>query len=280
MKGGGVLGIAYAGSLKVLEENNILQGIEKVAGTSAGSIVSTLVALKYTAKEIYDIVNTLDFKSFEDGLNPFRVISEYGLYKGDFALSWLHSIVDKKAGQNATFLDLRKQGFLDLHVIATNLRSRNYEIFSFDTTPDVMVAEAIRASMSIPIFFDAFKFSNWNTDTVYEDGGVMLNYPISIFDKTNAPSDTLGFYLHDVNQIANEPVSYGHLGEYIKASFDCSLSAQDAYVLGSPEILKRTIIIDDLGISATNFSLSNDQKQELYQSGITAAENYLKNKQL
>ena len=35
-EGGGVRGIAYAGALQVLEQNNILPDIRRVAGTSAG----------------------------------------------------------------------------------------------------------------------------------------------------------------------------------------------------------------------------------------------------
>ncbi len=38
LEGGGVRGLAYAGALEVLEQKNILQHIEKVAGSSAGAI--------------------------------------------------------------------------------------------------------------------------------------------------------------------------------------------------------------------------------------------------
>ena len=37
-EGGGVKGIAYAGAIGVLEERDILAGIQRVAGTSAGAI--------------------------------------------------------------------------------------------------------------------------------------------------------------------------------------------------------------------------------------------------
>ena len=43
--GGGIRGIAHAGVLKALEENNIK--IEAVGGTSAGSIVAALYAMGY-----------------------------------------------------------------------------------------------------------------------------------------------------------------------------------------------------------------------------------------
>ena len=39
-KGGGVLGIAYAGAIESLEEKGLLKNIKRVAGTSAGSNTS------------------------------------------------------------------------------------------------------------------------------------------------------------------------------------------------------------------------------------------------
>ncbi len=46
-EGGGVLGIAYGGALEILEKEKVAQDIENIAGTSAGSIVALMVALKY-----------------------------------------------------------------------------------------------------------------------------------------------------------------------------------------------------------------------------------------
>ena len=45
LSGGGVRGIAHAGVLKALEENNIK--IDVIGGTSAGSMVSSLYAIGY-----------------------------------------------------------------------------------------------------------------------------------------------------------------------------------------------------------------------------------------
>ena len=51
LSGGGIRGIAHAGVLKALEENNIK--IEAVGGTSAGSIVAALYAMGYKPYYIY-----------------------------------------------------------------------------------------------------------------------------------------------------------------------------------------------------------------------------------
>lgn len=43
LSGGGIRGIAHAGVLKALEENNIK--IDAIGGTSSGSIIATLYAM-------------------------------------------------------------------------------------------------------------------------------------------------------------------------------------------------------------------------------------------
>ena len=46
-EGGGVKGIAYAGALKELEKKGLLTSLQRVAGTSAGAITATLLAVGY-----------------------------------------------------------------------------------------------------------------------------------------------------------------------------------------------------------------------------------------
>ena len=45
LSGGGIRGIAHAGVLKALEENNIK--IDAIGGTSSGSLIASLYALGY-----------------------------------------------------------------------------------------------------------------------------------------------------------------------------------------------------------------------------------------
>ena len=63
--------------------------VKQVAGTSAGAITAVMVALGYSAPEIKTIIMSLDFKQFEDGWDPLRIPTEYGLYKGNAFLTWL-----------------------------------------------------------------------------------------------------------------------------------------------------------------------------------------------
>lgn len=270
-KGGGVLGIAYAGAIEAMDEQKILSNIERVAGTSAGAITACLVALKYTSAEIKEIVNSTDFKSFEDSTNPFRLFTSYGLYKGDAFLTWIKKLVIKKGlNENATFTDFKKAGYLDLHVFATDLNTKTLKRFSFDDTPNTIVVEAVRASMSIPFFFKAWKFSNSIPDNhVYVDGGMVYNFPMTAFDSDGKDNlETIGLFLSDINgSVSSNNLDYNYLPQYTKMLIETILSSQDIFIKTDQEEITRTIVIDDLGLSSTNFNISDADKARLFESG-------------
>jgi NTE family protein len=279
-KGGGVLGIAYAGALQVIEQNGILQNLQRAAGTSAGAITAALVALRYSAADIKAIVNATNFKSFEDGLNPLRVATKYGLYEGDAFLAWMQErITNKGLAATATFADFKNAGMMDLHVFSTDLNMGTVREFSFETSPNVVVAEAVRASMSIPLFFRAWQFSNNNPDNhIYVDGGMVLNFPIRTFDSGTIPNpQTLGLFLTDLTPQPPNTLSYDHLEQYVRITFDTILNAQNINFFNDPADIARTMKIDNLGMSATDFGLTQQQQTALFNSGVTAATKFLAN---
>jgi NTE family protein len=280
-EGGGVKGIAYAGALEVLTEYNILPQIKQVAGTSAGAITATLVALGYTAADIKAIIMSMDFKQFEDGWDPLRLATEYGLYKGDDFLKWIQKMIASKVstGANATFADLYNQNGIGLYVFATDLNIYDIRQFSHIDTPTVPIAEAVRASMSIPMFFKAWKFSNNNPDDhVYVDGGTVLNYPITVFDTADEPYNpqTLGFFLVDADgQKQPNTLTYDEPVAYFKALFETLLDSQVIDFSKDEDMEKRTVQINDFGIAATDFNITPAQKQQLYDSGMQATKKFL-----
>ncbi|THU38095.1 hypothetical protein FAM09_15530 [Niastella caeni] len=280
-EGGGVKGIAYAGALQVLTDCGIMPQIKQVAGTSAGAITATLVALGYTAPEIKSIIMSMDFKQFEDGWDPLRLPTEYGLYKGNTFLVWIQKMIADKAskGPNATFADLYNQNGIGLFVFATDLNLYSIKQFSHLDTPNVPIAEAVRASMSIPMFFKAWKFSNnLPDDHIYVDGGVVLNYPLTVFDTPQNPDNpqTLGLYLYDRNGNKKpNALDFDQPIEYCKVLFETLLDSQDIDFEENESMEKRTIKIDDFGIAATDFGLTQQQKEQLYKSGVYYTEAYL-----
>jgi NTE family protein len=236
--------------------------------------------MKFNAKEIKEIINYTNFKSFQDYFNPFRLFQSYGIFKGDKILKWLEQIIAKKGLKpTATFKDFKESGFLNLCIFSTDLNEKNIKKFSFETTPNVVLVEAIRASISIPLYFKAYKFKNNNPDDhLYIDGGVVYNYPLTAFDKNGLSNfETLGFHLDTLNKSDIEPLNYNHPFKYVSRLLSTSLKAQNVLLNNSSDDLKRTVKINDYDISVTDFNISNENKEKLYQSGIQYTNSYLNN---
>jgi NTE family protein len=218
-EGGGVKGVAYGGVFEVLEQRQITPQIQSVAGTSAGAITATMMRLK----EFLKIMITLNFEKFEDGcelIGPFRLIRHFGWFKGNYFLKLMESYIKEKTGDGrATFRDLvekyRDRHFKRLYVFGTNLTQEAVQKFSYETTPDVAVADAVRISMSIPFFFQTRYYEQNGSNDPYCDGGVLNNYPIDTFDEQHSGVDpdsghqmlhrtpnkgTLGFHFVDPSQ--------------------------------------------------------------------------------
>lgn len=314
-EGGGVKGIAYVGALEVLEAKGILPNITRVGGTSAGAITALLLGLNYSNSEIKDILGRLNFRSFLDdswGIirDTDRLIKEFGWYKGDFFREWVAHLIEAKAGnRNATFQEIKGAGrFREIYLMGTNLSTRFGEVFSWEHTPRLCVADAVRISMSIPLFFAAKRSLRGD---VYVDGGVLENYPIKLFDREkyvdpefrrqtayydahNAQIDqlnrginhytfnkqTLGFRLDSAQEIAvfrdqAEPV-HNKIDDFFTYSWalvETILESQENRHLHDDD-WQRTIYIDTLDVGTTDFDISEQKNLALIQSGRDGCARY------
>lgn len=155
-----MLGTAYAGAIEALDDYKLYDKVLRVGGTSSGSITAALVGLRFTSQEIKEITHAIPFQDFGDHWDPVRILTKYGIYKGDAFLAWMKGVITNKTGiQDITFAQWVERGFLELKVFATDLNTSSIREFSNQTTPDVIVAESLRASMAVPFFFSAWKIS-------------------------------------------------------------------------------------------------------------------------
>lgn len=318
-EGGGVKGIAYVGAMEVFEERGILSQIERVGGTSAGAINATLFALGFTSAEQEKLLKKLDFKTFLDdqwgiARDTKRLIERFGWYRGDTFHEWISKRVKEKLGnEGATFNDLDAAGRPKLYVYGTNLSTHFSEVFSVEHTPTTRIADAVRISMSIPLFFAAVRNAR---DDVYVDGGMLDNYPVKVFDRDKYIADerrgsmgvdteyykrendsflkthpdgsryvynreTLGFRLDTKEEIAMfrygaEPphTKIDDFFDYVKALIGTLLDAQSNTHLHDDD-WHRTVYIDTLGVGTTDFDIDGKTKNALKESGRTGAESYL-----
>jgi NTE family protein len=290
-EGGGVKGVAYGGALEVLDHHAILDQIENVAGTSAGAITATMLALGYSADYIRDKMLNLDFKTFKDG-NFFsdieRFATQFGWYKGEVFLKFMQDQVAGALGSpDATFSDLnnmRLQGnnkFKDLQVVGTNLSERIDRVFSYALTPGIAIADAVRISMSYPLFFASRTLDG----DVYIDGGVIRNYPLGLFDTQTSDEANPGVYLRHPNfktlgfhlgKNVIDKHTIANLDEYAGNLFETILAVQDVALMDNADDVKRTVFINSLGIQSTDFDITPQQKMDLIKQGHEATANYLR----
>ncbi len=223
-EGAGIRGLAYAGVVEELEKQGKLKNIKNVGGTSAGAIIALGLALKMNSTEIKNMIYNTDFQQFNDGGFLFfgglqRMKRYYGWYKGKKVVQWLEKIIVSKTNNvNITFQQMHNLGYPDLFVTATCLNLQSKKILSYKTYPNMKIKDAIRISMSIPMYFEAV-FVDKNGGVVYHpknkknldimvDGGILANFPIDLFDsfdmenKTRMINDkTLGFKIETEEQL-------------------------------------------------------------------------------
>jgi NTE family protein len=304
-EGGGVKGVGLAGAYSVLEEHGYR--VQNVAGTSAGAITAALIAAGYTAEELKKIVFELDFLQFEDKGWEDRIplfgkgvslLSDQGIYEGNRFREWIGGLLEEK--HIKTFADLRT-GDEDprfayrLQVIASDVSARRLLVLPRDAAilgiePDELeVALAVRMSMSIPIFFEPVRIENKQTnhEHLIVDGGMLSNYPLWLFDcDTSQIPDWPTFGLLLVEPEPKTPITarlpepqkgpHGARGliSLLSALVHTMMEAHERMYV-EKEQFARTIPIKTLGVGTTEFNLSEERKLALYNSGRTAAEEFL-----
>ncbi|MHB9024739.1 MAG: patatin-like phospholipase family protein [Armatimonadota bacterium] len=294
-EGGGVKGIGLAGAVAVTEAQGYQ--FENIAGTSAGAIVAALVAAGYSASELKELIEGLDYLKFQDkdAIDSIphvgatlSVLLEKGLYEGKYFEGWMQEQLAQKGIH--TFGDLVIEEYKDdpryryrLQVIATDITNGQLlvlprDISRYGMQPDSLgVAHAVRMSMSIPLFFEPVIVKDAQGQSNFiVDGGVLSNYPVWLFDdgSSNPPWPTLGYKLVDPEE--GKPREITGIISFLKAMFFTMMEAHDALYIEESNFA-RTIPIPTMGVGTTEFDVTPEKRDRLYASGVAAAEEFFQN---
>lgn len=294
-EGAGIRGIAYCGAIQEMETMNLMTGIEKVGGTSSGAIVAMMLSLGYTGRDIEGFIATTKFKKLNDGGFFFigginRLKKYFGWYKGKKAEKWLGKIIEAKtANADITFEELYLKGFKDLYVTGTSLTKQKPVIFSRETYPKMKVRDAVRISMSIPLYFEPV-FIDSNGKVLYHpkqkqgldvfvDGGIIENFPIHIFDKATPDLNTIGFRMDHDAQIESDKIDrtlaemeVGNLSEYFRAFYSIIVENLNRQNLTDID-WQRTISISDGNVQPRVRQLLKKEINILIENGRKAVKN-------
>ncbi|TCW48846.1 patatin-like phospholipase [Phytobacter diazotrophicus] len=192
-QGGGCKAISFIGAY----EEAKLRGVyfSELAGTSAGSIIASLVAAGATPEYLKKLVKDVNFSTFNATVDPayekkygsswgklklltpkgkiphkaFTFLQHLGLYSSKEIEVWLNDKLNELLGKNKEIIKFKDLN-IPLHVIATDLKNKSHFIWSVKNTPDESVAYAVRCSSSIPFYFQP-------VDMHFVDGGLLSNLP-------------------------------------------------------------------------------------------------------
>lgn len=213
LAGGGIRGVAHAGVLKALEENNIK--VDIIGGTSSGSLVASLYAMGYSPYYIYILFKRYAKELVEIGSTP--IISGVG----NFMINKKVAISGLKTGESIeeayNQIALRKgikeiKDITKMPVVIPAVDVKNSKKYVFTNQipegekqkskyiTEIAVGKAVRASCSFPGIFSPCDFKKHK----FMDGGILDNVPVIEVKKQGADKViAVNFKADDIDDNSN-----------------------------------------------------------------------------
>lgn len=291
-EGGGVRGIGLVGAVDALDQAGYR--FPRVAGSSAGAIVASLVAALQVANEplsrLAEIMRAIDYRKFLDrnliGRVPLiggalSLLTSDGVYRGAYLEQLLAGLLADLGVR--TFGDLRtgeqpEQFAWSLVVTASDLSRRRlvripWDLSTYGIDPDdFSVARAVHASSAIPYVFEPVRVAG----ATWVDGGLLSDFPVQLFDRPDGQPrwPTFGIRLSARPGIppthpVHGPVSLG------LAAIETLVSNQDNAYIDDPCTVRRTIFVDADEVSPIDFDITVQQREALYHRGLQAGQQFL-----
>ena len=194
LSGGGIRGIAHAGVLKALEDNDIK--VDIIGGPSAGSMIASLYAMGYTPHYIYLLfkkyakdIAELNTKPIISGIQKYFFKNKKvftGLKDGEII-----EIVYNKLAQRKGIKSIN-QIKMPIVIPSVDITESKEYIFTNqipketeDTSQyitDISIGKAVRASSSFPAVFTPCLMETH----AFMDGGTLDNIPVNEVKKQGA----------------------------------------------------------------------------------------------
>lgn len=194
LSGGGIRGIAHAGVLKALEDNNIK--IDIIGGTSCGSMVASLYAMGYTPEEIYSLFRKYAKDIATINTKPIIAGLQSHIFKSKKVFSSLKDgkIIENVYNKMALQKKIKNIEEIQMPLVIPSVDITDSKEYVFtnkipqnaeDKTQyitDITVGKAVRASSSFPAVFNPCLMGKH----AFMDGGALDNVPVNEVKKQGA----------------------------------------------------------------------------------------------
>ncbi len=188
--GGGTRVIAFLSAIRELESANKLRDVREWWGSSAGAFLATLYALSGSAKVLESTMRKTQFTRFRDVdlMNLVNLTTTWGMDDGTSMMAEVERIMEsvRSGSSKHTMSDIP-----GLHIFAADMNDHAIVDLCAEKTPTILVRDALRASMSLPIMYTPVV--DKRTGHYLIDGGIATNFPWNQLRNDEEKRESLGF---------------------------------------------------------------------------------------
>ncbi|OBA72403.1 phospholipase [Mycobacterium sp. 1554424.7] len=307
LSGGGVKFIGLVGAVVALMDAGY--SIKRVSGVSAGSVVAAILAAaanggQLTGEEVKELAFSVPLHKWRDaGPVPYLgaawgLVRDTSMYRGDVAHDWIRSELKNLGVTYFGDLILDEDRLLEgrhdkLVVTVADVTAAQLVRLPWDyprlygLDPDEqLVADAVRASMAIPFFYRPVKLTAASgTTSTLVDGGVLSNFPIDTFDRSDRkpprwptfgitvlprPTEGLGAVMP-----ALKPLRLFEQTALLESLLTTMLAGHDETHLSQPWVAARAIAVESTDVGVLDFDVPRARLERLYDNGYAAAQQFM-----
>ena len=125
----------------------------------------------------------------------------------------------------------------------------------------------------------ATKITTPSGKVTWVDGGMLSNFPITVFDRTDGEPErwpTWGIKLSARPAAVQVDRPTGNDFQLAMSCLQTLMAGWDRYHLDDENVTQRTVFVDTGSMSATNFGITKQEQSQLFESGRSAATSFLK----
>lgn len=309
LSGGGVRFIGLVGAVVALMDAGY--SVQRISGVSGGSVVGTILAAaaqgdQLTAAQVKELALSVPLSTWRDTEVPvpllgaaFGFLRDSGLYRGDVAHDWIRGELanlgvrtwgDLTYDDDNLLTERRYRAVVSVTDVTTGQLVRlpwDYRrVYGLD--PDEQsVADAVRASMSVPFFYRPVTLTSADgRQSTLVDGGVLSNFPIYTFDRLDGRAPlwpTFGVTVvpelsgGDIGDMVPglRPLRMFGQSRLLENLISTLLVGHDQTYLNQPWVSVRAIKISPTDVGVLDFGISRSRLEELYQNGYVATQKFL-----
>jgi hypothetical protein len=253
---GSMIIYSFIGVIKYLIDEGLLDDLEEISCSSTGAVLGfSYVFFKGDPTKLLEVAlkAPLDTIAKPDIKN---LLTRFGLIDADRFEKYFAKVTD---GINPTFKELYEMNPIKLHIPTCDIVTNKTIYMSVDTTPDMKVAHAVRRSIAVPLIMTP-------VNRRYIDGSVREFSPFAPFlGKTDVLE--IRYRFESSALLETPPKTFFQYLYTIACTF---ISNRQDYMF-----FPRIDVHAGAEFQLFNFSMSLDQKLQLYTSGYHQAKTSL-----